>query len=200
MRALLMVSALFAVTLAGCTGNFDVQQTEPIRVQLEGPAETVAVREADPEPQKVIVETCPESSSCDVERIDIELVIQSDDQASRILIVIEDEDGQRLAEREVVLGNASTNSSTSTSATSSSSDTTTATNSSSSSSTSSSNSTTPAPTQTVVQNIVLDVKGKDNIVVLTQALQGSAEVLVAAQEAAVLDAPQGNATSTPPTP
>lgn len=191
MQAPLFVLALAALTLSGCTGNFDVQQTEPIRVQLEGPAERVAVREADPEPQKVIVQTCPEESDCTVERIDIEVVIQSDDDATRILIIVEDDDGQRLAEREVAVGNGSSTSSTSSSDTSSSSTSTSGTN------TTSSATNTTAPSQTIVQNFVIDVKGKDNVVVLTQALQGSADVQVAAQEAVIDDAPDGNETSPP---
>ena len=40
-----VVSAFGLMALAGCTGSFDIDQTEPFRVQLDGAPQTVVVRE-----------------------------------------------------------------------------------------------------------------------------------------------------------
>src|SRR5262245_4147649 len=59
------VLVLAALALAGCsgTGNFDVQQTEPFRVPLEGQPQTVAVSDSDNEGKEVVVDTC--ADPCD---------------------------------------------------------------------------------------------------------------------------------------
>lgn len=170
-------AVLAVMALAGCTGGFTVNQTEPIRVQLEGAPETVVVHESDAEPQRVVIETCGNQAqaACDeVDEVDVEVQVkQIEAGACRIKVTIQDESGNVLEEREVDVmeGDDSDDGMT----TSDDGNTTDA------------NATATADGgstgQVVIQNIVVNVKGKDNIVVLTQALEGSAQVQVNAIKA-----------------
>lgn len=178
MRAPFVCLALLALALAGCSGQVDMQQTEPLRIQLEE-REEVAVSQADPEPQKLILETCPGSGTadaCGVETVEVEVVVQQPEGPTRILIRIETESGEPLVEREIVAGGNTTNQTGNTT-----SETTSTTAPPSTSDTNTTSQTTTSP-DTVIQNIVVDVKGKDNLVVLTQALEGEAQVVVSASD------------------
>lgn len=193
MRAPLVCLALLALALAGCSGQVDVKQTEPLRLQLEE-SEQVAVSQADPEPQKLILETCPGSGTadaCGVETVEVEVVVQQPEGPTRVLVRIETESGEPLVEREIVAGGNTTNETTNTmSGTSSTPDTNTTSDSNTTSETTSSTHT------TVIQNIVIDVKGKENLVVLTQALEGEADVVVSASDVTGMAQPDdGNSTS-----
>ena len=181
--AVALAAALALVGLAGCTGSFDVNQTEPIRVQLEGAPQTVVVRDSDDEPQKVVVQTCKEKTACDVEEIEVQLSIkQVSSEPCRIHITVQDEDGNTIDERDIDVGGDTGNGSTTTTTTTTSGNgtgtngTTTATGNSSTGGSTSAG-------QIVVQTFNINVKGKDNVVVLTQALQGSAQVEVNANDA-----------------
>lgn len=183
--------------LAGCTGSFDVDQTEPFRVQLEGGPETVTVSDTDTEAKRVVVETCGdvEADSCDVEQVDVQFEVkQVSSGPCKILVTIQDEDGQTILSRVIdvslgdggdddggdVSGNASTNTT--------SGNTTTSGDASDSSA------------QTVIQNIIVDVRGSKNIVVVTQAQEGSADINIQAIKAsgnADVDADQDTTGSDP---
>src|SRR5688572_6413510 len=95
--------ALVAMALAGCTGGFQVDQTEPFRVQLEGAPETVTVRDTDTEAKRVVVETCDEDvevDDCDVEEVEVQFeVTQVSSGPCKILVTIQDEDGQTIVSR-----------------------------------------------------------------------------------------------------
>jgi hypothetical protein len=162
--------AVLAVALAGCTGGFTVNQTEPIRVRIEGEPQTVVVHDTDTTPQKVTLKACDTACAGDVE-VTVQ-VKKLADGPCRLHVIIQDEDGTTLEERDVDVdqeaGSASATSSASTNVTGNATgnETTSATATSSGSGT------------TVVQNIVVNIKGKQNVVVLTQAIQGSAEVQV----------------------
>lgn len=160
--------AVLAVALAGCTGGFTVNQTEPIRVQIEGQPQTVVVHDSDDAPQKVVLKAC--DSGCE----DVEVHVQVKklaDGPCRLHVIIQDEDGNTLEERDVDVDQEAGGTSGSVSATSSPSNTT-------ASATATSGSASGGSGTTVVQNIVVNIKGKQNVVVLTQAIAGSAEVQV----------------------
>src|ERR1044072_5160109 len=113
--------AVLAVALAGCTGGFTVNQTEPIRVQIEGQPQTVVVHDSDDEPQKVILK------ACDSGRDHVEVHVQVKklaDGPCRLHVIIQDEDGNTLEERDVDVDQEAGSTSGSVSATSSPSNTT----------------------------------------------------------------------------
>lgn len=195
MRALLFVAVLALTALAGCSGQVDVQQTEPLRIQLEE-SKQVAVSEADPEPKKVLVETCPEDQ-CTIQQVEVEVTVTqvAVDGPSRVLVIVETEEGERLAEREVVVGGNATSNTTSSSATNTTSGTST-TSSSSSTSTSGTTGPVEGDDTVVIQNFFIDVHGKDNLIVLTQAIEGEADVQVAAYDSSATQA--SNTTSSDP--
>lgn len=173
-KAIAGVTVLAMMALAGCTGGFTVNQTEPIRVQLEGAPQTVVVHESDAEPKRVVVATCEDTDDpCDTETVEVQVQVKQvagDD--CRVRITIQDEDGNTIEERDVDVKDDGDDDSHD-----------------GDDNATGDNSTTAAPGpggstgQVVVQNIVVNVKGKDNVVILTQALQGSAEVQVNAVHA-----------------
>ncbi len=184
--AMALASVLAVTALAGCTGTFDVNQTEPIRVQVEGAPQTVVVRESDAGPQKVVVQTCKDKDPCDTDQIELKLTIhQVGSGACKVHVTVEDDDHNKLEERDVDVtegGNATeTTTTTTTTSTSSGNGTTNGTANTTATTTTSGGGTTSS--QVIVQTFVINVKGKDNVVVLTQALQGSAQVQVDASEA-----------------
>lgn len=181
-----VATAFLALALAGCTGSFEVDQTEPFRIQLEGEPETVTVRDTDTEAQRVTIETCGETdtqSAC-ADEVEVQLKVQQvASGACKILVEIQDEDGNVLETRviDVTQGSGSTGSAT---ATTTSSGNTTG-NATGNSTTTASGSTggSVVNNQVVIQNIVVNVKGNKNIVVVTQAQEGSADVDIKAVKA-----------------
>jgi hypothetical protein len=173
--------AVLAVALAGCTGGFNVNQTEPIRVKIEGEPQTVVVHETDNSPQKVVLKAC--DNACQDVQVHVQ-VKKLVDGPCRLHVIIQDEDGNTLEERDVdVDQEAGSSGSASTGMTSST--TTTGTGNATGNETSSTETSSAASTATggssgttIVQNFVVNIKGKQNVVVLTQAIQGSAEVQV----------------------
>jgi uncharacterized OsmC-like protein len=162
-------SLAFAMALAGCTGQFSVDQTEPFRVQLEGDGQEVTVSDSDAEPQRVIVEACEETADpCDVEQVElaVEVTKLNVEDACTVKVTIQTEDGELLDEVDVVVGGSS-NETTDDNMTDDGNETTNDTGGSDT---------------TVVQNIVVDVRGAHNIVVLTQAVEGEADVNIEANK------------------
>src|ERR1044072_3857771 len=90
--------AVLAVALAGCTGGFTVNQTEPIRVQIEGQPQTVVVHDTDTTPQKVTLKACDTACAGDVE-VTVQ-VKKLADGPCRLHVIIQDEDGTTLEERD----------------------------------------------------------------------------------------------------
>lgn len=177
-----MLAGLFAVAalaMAGCsgTGNFDIQQTEPFRVQLEGEPQTVVVSEDDSEAKEVVIDTCNDPCGDDgPEQVTVKVQVTPQHAAACVIkVIIKDKStGEVLEEREVSAGSGSSVSASAT-ATGNASGNTSATMTTSAASS--------GDTNVVIQNIVVNVKGKDNIVVLTQAIQGSADVDISAASA-----------------
>lgn len=170
-----VVSVLGLMGLAGCTGSFDVDQTEPFRVQLDGAPQTIVVREGAA-PREVNVQTCPDTTDpCDVEEVDVQVdVTKTSMEACSIKVVIKTVSGEILGEEIIdvggddddaeVDGNASGNGTGNATATGSVDDD-------------------ASSGDTTVQNIIVNVKGNRNIIVVTQALQGEANVNVQAIKA-----------------
>lgn len=172
-----VAAAVLALALAGCTGGFQVDQTEPFRIQLEGAPETVTVRDSDAEPQKVVVETCRDDADpCDVEEVEVQFeVTQVSSGPCKVLVTIQDEDGQTIATKVIEVNvnidsgdDADDGNGTAGNGTTTVTETRTETVGSG---------------QTVSQTMIVNVKGNKNIVVLTQAQEGSADVTVNAVKA-----------------
>jgi hypothetical protein len=175
-RPLAVALAVLAVALAGCTGGFTVNQTEPIRVQIEGAPQTVVVREGG-EAQEVNVETCPEDRDpCDVENVDVQLRVHKvSTEACSVKVTIRTVSGEVLDEVIIDVDGVDADDGATTgdgNATGNGTMTATATQTGDA-----------ASGDTVVQNIIVNVKGNKNIVVVSQALEGSAEVNVQAIKA-----------------
>jgi hypothetical protein len=177
-------SVLCLMALAGCTGSFDIDQTEPFRVQLEGAPQTVVVREGA-EPREVNVETCP-SDPCDVEEVDVQLkVTKTSMEACSIKVTIKTLSGEILDEKVIDVGGSGGDPGT-TSGNDTGNGTTTVTET-----------TTQAASggDTIVQNMIVNVKGNKNIIVVTQAVTGAASIDIQAIQAsgnADVDADQGS--------
>lgn len=174
---------ILALVMAGCTGtgNFDVKQTEPFRVSLEGDPQTFTVNEGS-RAKEVVIDTCDDpcagnnddcADACDV-NVKVQ-VVQTSSDACRIRVVIKDrETGEVLDQVEIDGdddGDEGGDNGSTTTTTASGNATMTATG------------TSGGDTNVVVQNIVVNVKGKDNIIVLTQAIEGSADVDISAASA-----------------
>jgi hypothetical protein len=172
--AALAISAALTMVLAGCTGSFNVKQTEPIRVQIDGTSQTAKVDQSDAQPQKFVVENTAKVESIEV-KVDVKQV--SETPVTVMVTVVDQATNETLATKEVAVGGSS---------------------SSSASSMTGSPSASSSQGQTVTQNIVVNVKGKDNVVVITEAQQGTAEVNVAAREAGATQGTtvSGSATTT----
>lgn len=163
MRTTIVLSglALIALALAGCTGRFETEQTEPFRVEVievDGDSKEARVDAGDGGTQgakkefriantqnvtqvTVIVQVTPAAMTPPPPETNETNVTPPNATTTVVLIIVEDRDtGERLAERTVE---------------------------------------TEAEAQTAELNI--NVKGKDNVVVVTQAQQGSADVNVSAR-------------------
>lgn len=197
-----MIAGVFAVAalaLAGCsgTGNFDVQQTEPFRVQLEGEPQTVVVSEDDSEAKQVVVATCADpckSQSTEPKQVNVKvLVTPAHADACVVKVVIKDQDtGEILDEREVDTGGSGSTGTVTQTQTGTQTVTQTGTQTVTQTQSASSG-------QSVTQNFFVTVKGNHNIVVLTQAIQGTANVDVSASHASgqgVADSGDDGSTST----
>jgi hypothetical protein len=182
-------SVLCLMALAGCTGSFDIDQTEPFRVQLDGAPQTVVVREGA-EPREVNVETCP-SDPCDVEDVDVQLkVTKTSMEACSIKVTIKTLSGEILDEKVIDVG--STGGDTgATSGNGTGNGTTTVTETTTT--------TQASGGDVTIQNLVVNVKGNKNIIVVTQAIAGAASIDIQAIQAtgnADVDADQGGSGST----
>lgn len=190
-RPLMLGLAVLAVGLAGCTGGFTVNQTEPIRVKIEGEPQTVVVHDTDNSPQKVVLKAC--DSGCQDVQVNVQ-VKKLADGPCRLHVIIQDEDGNTLEERDVDVDQSSTGSGSMTETSSAATGNSTG-NGTSATATSTSGGTSGT---TIVQNFVVNIKGKQNVVVLTQAILGSAEVQVntanASGNASVTQGNTGNTT------
>lgn len=187
-----VAATVLALALAGCTGSFNVDQTEPFRVQLDGAPQTVVVREGG-EPRQVDIQTCPETSDpCDVEEVDVKVrVQQTSSESCQIRVVVRLPSGEVLGERVITVGGDGSGS------------TATATGTMTGNGTGNQ---TTAPTGdasgdsgVVIENLVVNVRGNKNIVVVTQAISGSADVDVQAIKAsgnANVDSGDGDSTAT----
>lgn len=172
MRVILVVTALMvlAVSLAGCTGDFRVRQTEPIRVQVDGGPEEARVASSDSEsdaeeksefriesPQEIemvmvvvevtpVIEGAPVSPTGTPENTTGNQTPTTGNETSGavvVLVIVEDRDtDERLAEERVEAGEQSTQ-----------------------------------------VELDVDVKGRNNVIIVTQAVQGVADVSVAAMSA-----------------
>lgn len=154
-----------AFVLAGCTTQIDMKQTEPFRIAVEGSGQTFTLDESD-DPQTVEVDTCTETmTTCgdsNTERqieVNVE-VTQKSSEPCKVLVKVTDKSTGEELERRIVdvggSGNGTTNQT--------------------------GNNTGDSNTgQVVVQNIVVNIKGKDNLVVITEAQQGTAQVNIAAR-------------------
>lgn len=177
MRAniLLFGFAFLALALAGCTGDFNVRQTEPIKVQIDGEAEETrlaaggddgAARESEfrienPDDVEVVtvvvqvvkVEAEDADEPGDVDQVDDDETNEtedddaneSDDGAEPTVILVLIEDGDTGERLQEQRVEASDDDS-------------------------------------AQAELNVNVKGKDNIVVVTQAVQGAAHVTVSAKE------------------
>ena len=172
---------LVAASLAGCTGEFDIEQTEPLQVQVNGEPRTVSVSEEDSEPQEIRVDN---SGKAEAVQVTVEVRPMHAGPVTVLIIIEDSETGERLAEQEISTGEGGN-------------ETTNTTTTSSGNTTTAPGSTTTAPanqtTEVTIQNIFIDVKGKDNFVVLTQAVEGDADVSIAAYESSMDDG-QANGT------
>lgn len=167
-------SVLCLMALAGCTGSFDIDQTEPFRVQLDGAPQTVVVREGA-EPREVNVETCP-GDPCDVEDVDVQVkVTKTSTQACSIKVIIKTVSGEVLDERVIDVGGDAGGDAGG--------DTGSDDNTTGNGTTTVTETTTASGGDTTIQNLVVNVKGNKNIIVVTQALTGSAEVNIQAIKA-----------------
>lgn len=146
-----------AAALAGCTGQFDIEQTEPFRVQIEdGEARTVQVSADDDEPERIIVENDNE-----VERIDVRVVgtPQTEGRTVILVTIVNEDTDEVFAEQEIVLRDDTTGDNETDNGTDDGDGTITQ----------------------VIQNI--DIRGSNNFVVLTQGVEGDAEVDITTTEA-----------------
>jgi hypothetical protein len=153
------LSALL-MALAGCTGEFEVDQTEPIQVQIDdGDGETVTVRENE-DAKAVSFDTQ------DVERVEVVVeVTPVSDGPCTIVVIVEDADGNEIAnERIDVPGSGDTDDNMTDDG----------------NETDDTDDGMEGDGDVVVQNIDVDVRGSKNIVVLTQAESGEADVNVMA--------------------
>lgn len=178
-----MASVLALMALAGCTGSFDIDQTEPFRVQLDGAPQTVVVREGA-EPREVNVETCPEERDpCDVEEVDVQVKVQkTSTEACSIKVVIKTVSGEILDEKVIDVGGDDGDGSVSATATSDGNMTSDGNETASATATATGGSD-DGSGDTIIQNLVVNVKGNKNIIVVTQALQGEANVDIQAIKA-----------------
>ena len=178
-----VATAFLAMALAGCTGGFQVDQTEPFRIQLEGEPETVTVRDTDTEAQRVEVATDCETT-CAHEEVDVELTVEKvSSEACTILVTIQGDDGQTIATRTITVSGSGDGASTTTTSASAGNETGNATTNSTTTMTTGSTGGSAVQNNVVVQNIVVNVKGNKNIVVLTQAQDGAADIDITAVKA-----------------
>jgi hypothetical protein len=183
MRALFVMSALtlIATALAGCAGDFRIKQTEPFRIQIDG------------EPKETRVAAGGSGQAAETS----EFKIESNKEVEKVTVVVE------------VTKVEGSSSQGSTSATTSASGNETGNTSSSAE---------PAIILVIVKDndngeklaekrveadeqsaqvsLDIDVKGRNNVVIVTQAVQGIADVSVAAEGGTqVGSAPSGTSTT-----
>jgi hypothetical protein len=186
-----VVSAFAVMALAGCTGSFDIDQTEPFRVQLDGAPQTVVVREGA-EPQEVNIQTCPDTADpCDVDEVDVKVKVEkTSTEACSIKVIVKTTSGEVLGEKVIDVGGAVSGSS--------SGSMTNGTNATGNE-TSDDASVDTSGGDIIIQNLVVNIKGNKNIIVVTQALQGVANVDIQAIQAsgnADVDADQDTSATT----
>jgi DNA polymerase III alpha subunit len=170
-----------AMIAAGCTGSFNLHQTEPLRVQLDGESRAVKVAQSDAQPQKVLVENTAKATDVEV-KVEVKKVSES---PVTVLVTVQDSaTNETLATKQITVGGTNTTQTNTTTTTSQTTNTTT-------------NPTGTTTGQVVNQNIFVNVKGKGNLVVITQAQQGTAEVNIAAHQVGSSTTQQGNGTYGP---
>jgi hypothetical protein len=166
--------AILALSFSGCTGKFDIKQTEPFRIEVNGDgfdSRVASSNSGSSEPERV---ECIIEKEENVEVVTVivkvkkvEVVTESpspttatnttDDDAERVivLIIVKDEDtDEKLAEQQV-----------------------------------------EADDQDANVNLNVNVKGHNNLVVVTQAVQGVADVNVSAEGSTSTDG--GSTTGAP---
>lgn len=180
------VAAATMMMLAGCTGGFEIEQTEPIRVQVDGEPERTTVRDSEPEGKEFHIEVEER------ERIEVEVeVTRISDTPTKVKVLVKDGDTV-LAERDIDVGDEPDEPEPGN-------DTEPGNGTGNQTEPTPTPEPTPEPTgQTVIENLTIDVKGKDNVVVVTQAQEGEADVNVAARDASqVSEDDDGNQTVEP---
>lgn len=147
----IILSLLAAMMLAGCVGDFELRQTEPFRVEINGDGEEAEIRSTgDSEEREASfrVEQASASAEDVTVVVHVKKVEMSSTEPTVVKIITKDETtGETIDEQEVRVEDDS-------------------------------------------QDITVNVKGHDNIVVITQAVEGDAIVSVSANEA------KGNAKQT----
>jgi len=155
----LLVTLMMA--LAGCSGGFEVHQTEPFRVQIDGEPQTMTVREGE-EAQRVDIDV----ADCDCEEVMVDVEVRAvGDGPCTVHVVIEDADGNELASKDITIEGTNVSMDDDDNMTG--------------------NETEPpaddtSSGDTIIEQIVVNVKGKDNIVVVNEATSGDAEVNISA--------------------
>lgn len=174
--------AALALAMAGCTGNFDIKQTEPIRVQIDGESQDGRVESGSSNERKEF--TIERTQEVEAVKVVVKVIQVEDDddggpspsatstnatgnttappqnetaaEPAIIVIIIEDRDTkEKLEERRV-----------------------------------------EADAQGTSVELVVNVKGHDNVVIVTQAVEGIADVSVAAKSGTEAASPtSGNATT-----
>jgi hypothetical protein len=145
---------LVAAALAGCTGNFDVKQTEPLRIALEGAPAQVDLNDRDAREREIVLITPTATTTGPlVVKFDVTATQKSNTTPTIIIIVKDRDSGQTLARKDAVVSN------------------------------------------TTATSLDVDIKGRDNVVVLTQVINGSAIVNVAAHKASATQATSDGGTS-----
>lgn len=209
-RHVLGVALATFVMLAGCSGQFDVVQTEPLQIEVDGDGDNARVSESDAEPHRTSVETR------DLESVEIEVEVASASSGPvTVLVEVQGPENETLATKEITVqapdqaDTATVQTTAANTTTAYTTNTTTANSTTSATTTASANETgnaTSAPpadngtsgsgmdSSTTIETLVIDVHGKDNIVVVTQAMSGDADVTIAAHDASGGSSVDGNAT------
>lgn len=173
---IIAIVSLLVVTagLAGCTGEFQVDQTEPIQVEVDGERQSGRASEASE--QRFVVDN-PDQA----EEVNVEVTVKSvSEDPATVIILVEDADGQELAREEISTGDATGDEDDGEDTTNETDDDT------------------GADSEATTQEINVDVKGKDNFVVIAQSEEGEADIDISATSAeggSTVDGEDGNTTA-----
>lgn len=161
MKTSLIISVIAAASLAGCAGDFRVDQTEPIRIEIDDgrgdqpqeSTERVVLTDSEPRREFIIENENRQSQS-----VQVQVRAEEDSEApTEVIVIVRDADTDEEIERQTVVVQ-----------------------------------------NTLVQNVDLNVEGDRNIIVVTEVVEGQAEVIVTADQAEdSRDTPEEAAQPTP---